>query len=482
MAGKTRSGEGARAEREVSLQEAAELTGLSGKQLRRHMRDGRLRPASSSGGRLTLTLGALREAGLLAASPATHVPERQVEAGGAEPEKVEREKAERERAEREKTERERAEREKTEREKAEREKAEREKAERERAEREKAERERAEREKAERERAEREKAEREKAERGKAEREKAEREKAERGKADREKADREKAEREKADREKAEREKADREKAERAKADRDKADRDKAARARREDEERADNVVPLNRGRGIALEPADLDDLEADDIASLDAEEPDIEEIEGELDDVSPASDTDAEPTVRIEADDAGRAAQGRVVGGMRAEPVTAERGMVVSGSGPWVTATQMHDLMRLMVAEREARSSEWLERTESLYREIIESQKARIQVLEAELKGAQGKLEDALCLVPKGENIMALEQSIRDLRIEVDRKEAARLDAEHDRDRLRDLVDRLRNDLSRAEKRSLEMAEQLRRFRAQGPFERLLGRDPDDR
>lgn len=507
---------GARTDRELTLKAAAELTGCSGKVLRRYIRDGRLRPASMDGSRMTVTLAALREAGLLPVSGEAHhdatgtdrpAPPAGGEKTPAETARVDdRDRAERERSTREKAEQESAERARVERERAEKEsrtradsaRAEKERADKERAEKERAEKERTAknlaekeaREQAERARAEKERTEkeaREKAERARAEkesRELAERARDEKERADKERAEkeaREKAERARTEKERAEKEraekdvraKAEREKSERARIDKSRAEREKAERERADREAEASKVVPLSRPKPHLEEfddLADLADLEA--ASDDDLDERELAALEGELDDLGDPSEGEPE-TVRLEPEVRGQEA--RVVS-------AAERGLVVSGSGPWVTSNQLADLMRLLAAEREARSQEWMDRTESLYREMIEAQKARITTLEEEGRGLQVKLENALRLVPKGENVQALEQMIRDLRIELDRKEASRTDLEHERDRLRDLTDRLRNDLSRAEKRNLEMAEQLRRFRAQGLLDRLVGREPDDR
>ena len=518
----TRAADAGRAERELTLKAAAEMTGSTGKVLRRYIREGRLRPASVDGNRLTVTLAALREAGLLPALPlqatrpggpdaadaddgddddATEAEARDeadrqehqsteraraaADAAQAESARLEAEAAERQRAERER-ERGLAERER-EQELAEREQRERglqrEKAQRDGAASARAEkdaRDKAERDKAERARVEKDA--RDKA--GKAQADKARAEKDAREKAERARA--EKDAREKADRARAEkeaRERADREQAEKARVE--KAGRERAE-AEAEAEAEASKVVPLSRGRAPQLE--DLDDVDEtddrDDASELD--ERDLDEIEGELDDLSDDDAREATSarlagTVRLEPEPSMRIPEGRVVTEVRGETIGPERSMVVAGSGPFVTSNQMADLMRLLAAEREARAQEWLDRTESLYREMLETQRLRITSLEDEAKAMQGKLEEALRLVPKGENFQALEQMIRDLRIELDRKEAARADMEHERDRLRDLTDRLRNDLSRAEKRNLEMAEQLRRFRAQGIFDRMVGREPDD-
>ena len=88
----------------------------------------------------------------------------------------------------------------------------------------------------------------------------------------------------------------------------------------------------------------------------------------------------------------------------------------------------------------------------------------------------------DTVQMVPKGVDLTSLEEQNRDLRIELDRRDAAKTSLETDRDRLRDLVDRLKNELSRSEKRNLDLAKAVRRMRARGLWDRITGSETDER
>jgi DNA repair exonuclease SbcCD ATPase subunit len=457
---------GARPEREITLKDAAELTGCSGKVLRRLIREGRLQPMSMEGNRMTVTLAALRDAGLLptlgaegrgvsapppVAGGTQSEDEDEEEAGGAQA-RIAGDGAATARAETDRVEQQRAAAERAVAARVERERAERERAERERVERERAERER----------------------------------------ADHERAAKARVERDRADVERIAREHAESERAERARADAERAQRERleAERAERERAEQAEKVVPMHRVRPAEDDPAsegvddaaDADDFDADADPLGDAEDaqgrsPEVEERE----------------TVRIlPADDEPEAPRLETLEG-EVQPRLGSASLMVTGapSGPFITAAQIHELLRLLLSEREAKSNEWQERAENLYREIIESQKARIAQLErekqeleekssAQVRDVQGRLEGTLRMVPQGVDLGSLEQLNKDLRIELERREVQKSELERERDRLRDLVERLKNDLSRSERRNLDLAETLRKLRAMGPVDRFLGREPD--
>jgi len=465
---------GARFEREITLKDAAEMTGCSGKVLRRLIREGRLQPMNMDGNRMTVTLGALRDAGLLAA---LGVEGPGVPAAAHRGASAARDDDDEEAETQASHSRERAAAERAETERVERERAARDRADKERAEKDRAERDRAEKARAEKERAEKERAEKERAERERAERERAERVRAEKERADRELLALEKAEAERAERARADRERADRERAE-------------AERLERERAEQAEKVVPMHRVRPAEDDPAAEG---VDDVAEADDFDGDADPLEDPGDAQAGDAAPDEVHTVRIlPAEEDPQPPRLETLEG-EVEPRMSAAALMVTGapSGPFITAAQIHELLRLLLSEREAKSNEWQDRAENLYREIIESQKARIAQLErekqeleekaaAQVRDVQGRLEGTLRMVPQGVDLASLEQLNRDLRIELERREVQKSELERERDRLRDLVERLKNDLSRSERRNLDLAETLRKLRQMGPVDRLFGREPD--
>jgi len=146
---------------------------------------------------------------------------------------------------------------------------------------------------------------------------------------------------------------------------------------------------------------------------------------------------------------------------------------------GTWVPVEQSQDLLRRLLSEREVLGVQWKERTESLYREIIDDQRARIGRLEEEKSELTRDLRDALRRIPKLMELEDLEaqrermtQDLADRARQVEESEAQER-------RLRDSVERLERDLGESQRRRQELSERLRRLRARGVWDRLLDRDP---
>jgi hypothetical protein len=144
-----------------------------------------------------------------------------------------------------------------------------------------------------------------------------------------------------------------------------------------------------------------------------------------------------------------------------------------------WSALGDPADILQRLLLEREQAASAWKERTESLYRELVEEQRERIERLEDEKRGLTDKLHEALRQVPKLLELEKVEAGAREAEAEADR---LREESAAARTRVLELdrtVERLEAELSRSSERCDELDATLRRLRARGLWSRLVDREP---
>lgn len=145
--------------------------------------------------------------------------------------------------------------------------------------------------------------------------------------------------------------------------------------------------------------------------------------------------------------------------------------------TGSWVSATETGELLRLVLAEREKAAEGWKQRTEALYRELIDDQRGRLSRLEEENGRLTERLHEALRQVPKLLELEKVEASAEQAQEELARVLSRAEDAEAESLRLRELVAALERALEESEGKREEATKDLDRLRRRGVWERLVNR-----
>jgi hypothetical protein len=149
-------------------------------------------------------------------------------------------------------------------------------------------------------------------------------------------------------------------------------------------------------------------------------------------------------------------------------------------GLQTWSTGSgDSSELLQRLLVEREQAASAWKERTESLYRELVNEQRERIDRLEEEKRDLTDKLHGALRQVPKLLELEKVEASAKEAEAEADRlREAAAL-AKGRLGELERQVEKLERELERADEKRGEAEASVRRLRERGIWSRLVDREP---
>ena len=148
-------------------------------------------------------------------------------------------------------------------------------------------------------------------------------------------------------------------------------------------------------------------------------------------------------------------------------------------GLQTWSALGDPQEILHRLLVEREQAASAWKERTEMLYRELVEEQRERIDRLEDEKRDLTGKLHEALRQVPKLLELEKVEAAARESEAEAERlREQAAL-AKARTEELERRAERLETELARAEERRAEGEATIRRLRQRGLWSRLVDRDP---
>lgn len=163
-----------------------------------------------------------------------------------------------------------------------------------------------------------------------------------------------------------------------------------------------------------------------------------------------------------------------------REDRESAARAAGSGGLQAWSLASgDSTELLQRLLVEREQAASAWKERTESLYRELVNEQRERIDRLETEKRDLTDKLHGALRQVPKLLELEKVEAGAREAELEADRlREAAAL-AKGRMSELERQVERLERDLERADEKRSEAEASVRRLRERGLWSRLVDREP---
>lgn len=136
-------------------------------------------------------------------------------------------------------------------------------------------------------------------------------------------------------------------------------------------------------------------------------------------------------------------------------------------------------ELLQRLLVEREQAASAWKERTEALYRELVNEQRERIERLEEEKRDLTDKLHGALRQVPKLLELEKVEANAKEAEAEADRlREAAAL-AKGRMTELERQCEKLERDLERADEKRAEAESSVRRLRERGVWSRLVDREP---
>lgn len=148
-------------------------------------------------------------------------------------------------------------------------------------------------------------------------------------------------------------------------------------------------------------------------------------------------------------------------------------------GLQTWSALGDPQEILRHLLVEREQAASAWKERTEALYRELVEEQRERIERLEDEKRDLTGKLHEALRQVPKLLELEKVEAAARESEAEADRLREEAASAKARAEELERRADRLEAELARSEERRGELDATVRRLRQRGLWSRLVDRDP---
>lgn len=166
---------------------------------------------------------------------------------------------------------------------------------------------------------------------------------------------------------------------------------------------------------------------------------------------------------------------------GLVPDEVVEEPGGGNGGGGlqTWSALGDPQEILQRLLLEREQAASAWKERTESLYRELVEEQRERIDRLEAEKRDLTDKLHEALRQVPKLLELEKVEAAARESEAEADRLREEAASAKARAEELERRTDKLEAELARSEERRGELDATVRRLRQRGLWSRLVDRDP---
>jgi hypothetical protein len=148
-------------------------------------------------------------------------------------------------------------------------------------------------------------------------------------------------------------------------------------------------------------------------------------------------------------------------------------------GLQAWSALGEPQEILQRLLVEREHAASAWKERTESLYRELVEEQRERIDRLEEEKRGLTDKLHEALRQVPKLLELEKVEAAARESEAEADRLREEAAGAKVRAGELERRAEKLEAELARSEERRAELDATVRRLRQRGLWSRLVDRDP---
>ena len=145
--------------------------------------------------------------------------------------------------------------------------------------------------------------------------------------------------------------------------------------------------------------------------------------------------------------------------------------------AGTWLPA-ETGDMLHRLLAEREQAASAWKQQTESLYRELIDDQRARLERHENENRTLVSQLHEALRQVPKLLELENVESSEREARADLARASQRADAAEAQARELESRLELAEGELRRAEERGASLDDTVTQLRGRGLWDRLTGRE----